>query len=147
MTLFRQKSFLSGVMFLVISVILLLNALPLEMGDPRNIGPGSFPLALALLLMLLGGLIVAGAVREHQPQLVERLDLRGALVVVASILSFSLLVRPAGFIPALAVATVIASFAPQKISLKRTLVMTPFVVLACWLIFVKGLGMSVRLFW
>lgn len=147
MTLLRQKSFLSGMMFIAFSVVLVLNALPLSLGTTRNLGPGAFPMALALLLMLLGVLIVISAIRTHQPDLIEPMDIRGTLMVTAAILSFSLTVRPLGFIPALTIATIIASFAPQQISIKRTLIMTPLVVLACWLIFVRGLGMSVRLFW
>lgn len=147
MKLLRQKSFLSGIMFIGFSVVLLANALPLQMGTARNVGPGYFPLSLAVILLLLGILIVISAFREHHPELVEALDWRGAAMVTAAIISYSLTIRPLGFIPALTIATIIASFAPHQISIKRTVIMTPLVVAACWLIFVKGLGMSVRLFW
>jgi hypothetical protein len=146
--LIQQKTFLSGMLFIVFAIVLILNALPLSMGTSRNIGPGYFPLALAGLLLLLGiGTVMSGIRRTDEGNAVGQFDWRGTLVVAGAMLAFALCVRPFGFIPALTLATIIASFAPPKISLKRTVIMTPLVVFFSWLIFVKGLGMSVRLFW
>ena len=148
MKFLQQKTFLSGMLFIAFAIVLIFNALPLNMGTARNIGPGSFPLALAILLLLLGiGTFVSGLKNSLPENLVGSLDFRGMAIVAAAMFSFALTVKPLGFIPSLTFATVVASFAPPKFSLRRTLIMTPIVVLCCWLIFVKGLGMSVRLFW
>src|SRR4051794_15539913 len=109
-------------LFIGFALVLILNALPLSMGTARNIGPGYFPLALAGLLLMLGiGTIVSGIRRTDEANIVGEFDWRGMFIVGAAMLAFALSVRPLGFIPALALATIIASFAPPQISLKRTI--------------------------
>lgn len=57
MNIKSQKDFFSGLMFMVIGVAFAWGAATYTIGTGARMGPGYFPLALGILLALLGGLI------------------------------------------------------------------------------------------
>jgi hypothetical protein len=136
----NQKDLLAGVIFAAIGVAFFLAARTLPFGSTSRMGPGYFPVVLSLLLIasgvlvLLRGLLVPGGAPT-------RPSMRGLLCVVAGALLFALLVRPAGFAPALATCVVVTSLADPRTKLASALFLALAVVLASCLIFIVGLGL------
>ena len=57
MNIKSQKDFFSGLMFMVVGVAFAWGASNYTIGSGARMGPGYFPLALGVLLTLLGGII------------------------------------------------------------------------------------------
>jgi putative tricarboxylic transport membrane protein len=77
---------------------------------------------------------------------VPKIAWRGLGLITLSILAFAGSIRWLGFVPAASLCVVIATFADPDFPLRKTAIVTVVLVAACWLVFVKGLGMPVPLF-
>lgn len=112
-------------------------------GTVRNMGPGLFPLALGILLAVLGALIVLGAlVRKGE---FPKVDLWTPLLVLLSVGAFALTVDRFGLLPAIVVTTVVASLAELRIRIVSTLALCIGLSVFAWLVFGQGLGLSIPL--
>ena len=87
-----------------------MQSLGLEIGTAFRMGPGYFPLVLAIVLILLGAIILVQAVRvEGEP--IGPIAWRGMLFILPAPIFFGLTVRGLGFVPSIFLTALIASFA------------------------------------
>jgi hypothetical protein len=161
----NRNDLLCGVIFILIGAAFAANALAeLPIGTAFRMGPGYFPLVLAGLLVLLGGGIIASGVGVPTPARVAppepdpapasavqaalaRLGpWRGVIAVLASPIIFGLGIQTVGLIPSLALAVFVASFASRRVTLLFAVIMTATLILFCYLVFVVGLRLPLRLF-
>jgi putative tricarboxylic transport membrane protein len=140
MGLRNQKDLLAGGIFAAIGLTFFLAARALPFGSTGRMGPGYFPLVLSLLLVASGVLVFLRGliVRGDAP---GPLAIRGLLCVVAGAVVFAILVRPAGFAPALAGSMLVTSLAHPGTRFAPTLILVPAVVAASCMIFIVGLGL------
>ena len=76
-------------------------------------GPGYFPLVLAIVLIVLGAIILVQAVRvEGEP--IGPIAWRGMLFILPAPIFFGLTVRGLGFVPSIFLTALIASFASAR---------------------------------
>jgi hypothetical protein len=97
---------IGGALVAAMAVVAWVNARGLEFGSLAEIGPGLFPLALAVLLLALSLLLfglgaLQGSVEDLSVPGTEAL--RAIVGVVAALVVFSLTIRGTGVIPALGV--------------------------------------------
>lgn len=111
------------------------------MGRISNIGPGAFPLALGVIMVLLGIGIIAGSLGKsgHIP----RPNWRAAGIVMLSLTCFALLINNFGLIPATLASAFVARFADRRFHFRRVFILACSLALLCWLIFIALLGLSI----
>lgn len=138
-----SKEFLSGATFMLIAALALYFGRDLTIGTATRMGPGFFPLGLALCLMAIG---LAAAVKGllFGGELVERTTFRPFFVFLA-VLCFAVLIGPFGLVAALTALIGIGSLSGMAI---RPLQVLALIVLLCvfsWAVFVWGLNMPLAI--
>jgi len=119
-------------------------------GSLRRMGPGMFPSALGVVLMLLGLVLAinswrslrAGAGREMPAITIEW---RTAFLAVAGVVAFALLLPPLGLIPAVLAVVCISALADERNKPVKIGILAIFLAALAALIFKFGLGMSFTL--
>jgi len=103
---FLNGQTVGGVLVAAIAVVALISASALGFGSLAEIGPGLFPVALAVLLLVLSLILVSigvlsGSGEDRQVPGPEAL--RSLVAILAALVAFSLTIKGSGFIPALGV--------------------------------------------
>lgn len=119
--------------------------LTLDMGTTFKMGPGYFPLVLASLVTLIGLVLFVSALGDEGSFETAVAPARAVLAIVLAPILFGLTVRGAGFIPAVAIATLSASLASPELNLKQIIAIAIGMTAFCVAVFVYGLGMPARL--
>src|SRR5215208_7999368 len=102
MNIRTSKDFWAGIMFLSFASVAVLAARGYSMGTAGRMGPGYFPMALGLVLGLLGFLIIARSVVAGSGA-ISGLQLRPLLVLAGAVLTFGLLIERLGLVVTLVV--------------------------------------------
>ena len=145
MNTINKTDALAGILCIVLGAIFGVQALGMEIGTSLRMGPGYFPLALAGLLILLGGLIVASSFRTVAEEMSAH-AWRGMLFILPAPVFFGLTVRGLGFVPSIFATTLIASMASLKMKLLPALLLSAGVTVFCTLVFSYALGLPFRRF-
>ncbi|MDQ0321068.1 hypothetical protein QO002_003206 [Pararhizobium capsulatum DSM 1112] len=110
---FDSTNALCGAVFVALGGFFTYQSLTLELGTALRMGPGYFPLVLAIVLVLLGVIILVQATRvEGEP--IGPIAVRGMLFILPAPIFFGLTVRGLGFFVALFFTALIAAFASQR---------------------------------
>jgi len=139
------RNFGCALLFLGIAALLAHSALKLTIGTAAEMGPGYFPLALALILGLLGAILGVQSLRVDGPR-IAAFEWRGLIMVTLALLGFAASITRLGFVPAVLIATGLAMGASRDLRLRTAIVLAAVLLAFCWAVFVRGLGMPVRLF-
>jgi hypothetical protein len=111
-----------------------------DIGSLRRMGPGFFPVTLGLLLAALGALIaIPAAQRSDQATPFAWLE---AIGVISALLAFGLLLDRLGILLTSALTVLIASAVAPRRGIGWRLTLTVAVTALVWLVFVRGLNMS-----
>ncbi|MEZ5644239.1 MAG: tripartite tricarboxylate transporter TctB family protein [Burkholderiaceae bacterium] len=115
-----------------------------EFGELHRMGPGYFPVALGVVVAVLGLFIAVPAfMRRGEPIHVEW---KTMVLVVASIVVFALTLKLLGLILATMVSVVISSLADKETRWKGRLLIAVGVAVITYLIFSLGLSMVLPIF-
>lgn len=143
---FDPTDALAGVVFIVFGLFFgLTSLLRLDIGTSLRMGPGYAPLVLSGVLFLLGLLILLGALRSA-PGPFGRIAWRGAAFLLPAPILFGLTVRGLGFVPAIFLATLLASFASARMKPWQALLLAALVTFFSTLVFSFALGLPFRRF-
>lgn len=105
--------FYSGLLLIAVAGVAIWLVSDLDVGTTREMGPGYFPLMVAVLLggcglvMTVRGLLRAGPGVDH-------FELRPLVLVLLSFVAFGALIRPAGLLIAILAQVGIAHFASSE---------------------------------
>ncbi|EHS52831.1 hypothetical protein PDO_4556 [Rhizobium sp. PDO1-076] len=136
---------LCGLLFIGLGLFFTYQSFQLELGTAFRMGPGYFPLVLAIILALLGIVILIQATRvAGEP--IGPIAWRGMMFILPAPVVFGLLVRGAGFVPALFVAAFIASFASERLRVPAALALATGITFFSVLVFSYGLGLPFERF-
>ncbi len=128
----------------VFGIAALMIGLDYQLGSLRSMGPGFFPVASAILVILLSG---ATAYETFRAEPVARdVAWRPIIFVSLGIIVWTQLVDRVGFAPAMVALIFISSLAKSPFRPVSLLLMTVFLITAGWAIFILGLGMPLTLF-
>jgi hypothetical protein len=142
---FDKTNALCGALFLALGLFFAVQSLGLEMGTAFRMGPGYFPLVLAVVLMLFGLIIIIQSARvEHEG--IGPIAWRGLFFILPAPIFFGLTVRGLGFVPSLFITAFIASFASSRMTPLMALLLSAGLTAFSVLVFAYGLGLPFRSF-
>lgn len=150
----KKSEVAAGTMVALFGLFFSLEALGYSLGTPARIGPGYFPLAVGIILLILGlaiaviegGLAGRPADRDEPPSAAGRIHWRAIIILPVSILVFGLVVGRFGLAPAVFLAVLVSTLADRQIALARSLAIAAAMALMGVLIFRLGLGLQVQAF-
>jgi putative tricarboxylic transport membrane protein len=116
-----NSDFFSGVLLAAIAVFALVYVRTLEIGTVLEMGPGYFPLGLALVLLGMGLVLIVKGIWSGGPP-VETIHLRPLFFVLLSFALFGVLVERAGLICAILAQVLVAHFGSRETRLLDSVV-------------------------
>lgn len=137
------RDLLSGLVFIGFGAAFAIGALGYELGTPLRMGPGFFPLVLAGLLTVLGIAIIITGLRDAGEVDLGPIPWRAIILISVALAFFGLTVRGLGLVPSLLVTTVLSAFASRENGPVFALVFAAVLTAFCYLIFVRGLNLTV----
>ncbi len=152
MNIKSQRDFFSGLMFMVVGVAFAWGATTYNIGTGARMGPGYFPLALGILLALLGGLIAFKAlvVETVDGHKVGAFAWRPLIFIILANLVFGAMIgglpsiglRPMGLIVGIYALTFIASLAGDMFKPKEVAVLATVLAIVSYGAFIKLLNLQ-----
>ena len=152
MNLKSQRDFFSGLMFMVVGVAFAWGAATYNIGTGARMGPGYFPLALGILLALLGGLIAfkAMVVETVDGHKVGAFAWRPLIFIILANVVFGAMIgglpsiglRPLGLIVGIYALTFIASLAGDTFKPKEVAVLATILAIVSYGAFIKLLNLQ-----
>ncbi|MFM8665509.1 MAG: tripartite tricarboxylate transporter TctB family protein [Betaproteobacteria bacterium] len=143
-----QQDFWSGLMFLVTGALFAWGAIAnYSFGSSARPGPGYFPFGLGVILALLGAFILFEAltIETEDGEPVGDIAWKPLLVILSSVALFGLMLPLVGMFISLPVLVIFSSWASQEFTWKGTLASAVFLTAFSWLVFIKGLGLTIPL--
>ena len=136
----NNKDFWAGMMLIGIGAAAMFIARNYRFGSALRMGPGFFPTFLGGLLILFGVAIMAtGLVRNEKIK--ERLSVRALILLPIALLLFGILMKLAGFIPALVALILVSAAAGSEFKLREVLLLTVALTFLSVALFIWGLGL------
>jgi hypothetical protein len=111
-----SKGVLAGLIFIGLALLFGASALSLSMGTAARMGPGYFPMMLAITLALLGVLVVVEGLFSGA-DVPGRTNLRSVVLVAGSVVVFALSIESLGLVPAVALTSFLLSIADRHVEL------------------------------
>jgi hypothetical protein len=140
----NNNDFYSGLLLVTVATVALLYIRTLAIGTVLQMGPGYFPLGLALVLLGMGlCLVVKGLLTGEKP--VGAFHLRPLFFILLSFVAFGVLVERAGLILAILAQIATAHFASVETKWQQSLVTGILLAAASAVIFVWLLRIPVSL--
>lgn len=145
----NQQDFWSGLMFVAIGAgFALISYDKYDIGTAARMGPGYFPLALGIILFILGAIVSLSALRgkHNEEHNIGKFDWDILCLVIGSIVLFGLSLDHLGLYISIVLLVIFSSLASHEFSLNIAIGNSIFLVLFAWLAFVKGLGLIFPLY-
>jgi putative tricarboxylic transport membrane protein len=140
-----SQDFFAGLMFAAIAAIVLYETWNLEFGSLARMGPGFFPVMLALVLFALAIAIIVRSVNGPERSVDLPIPRQAWIVTLATVL-FGLLIGPLGFVPALVILVGVSSFADPDMTWLDTAKLAAGLSVGSVIIFVYLLKQPIALF-
>ena len=139
----NQKDFWAGFMFMAFGLFFAGFGTQYSIGTAIRIGPGYFPTALGVIVILLGIVILVGGLSAKAiAEKVDKFNWPTLLLILGPIVLFGLLLKPVGLIVSLLILIAISSYASHEFSWKATLINGAVLILVCLGVFVWGLKLE-----
>ena len=140
-----QRDFASGIMFLAVGIAFAIGATTYAFGNSARPGPGYFPLLLGIILSILGAVVLFTSltIESEGGDPIGDIAFKPLGLVLGAVALFGFLLPLAGMIVAVPVLIWIASLAGDEYHWKGTLMMCVILTFFSWLVFVKGLGLTI----
>ncbi len=142
-----EKDFWSGLMFIVIGLGFAWGASSYSFGSAARPGPAYFPFGLSVLLALLGLFVLFKSLtfEVRGGEKIEPWPWKPWILILGAVLMFGLLLPRMGLIFTLPLLIGVASLASGEFRIKEVVVNAVVLTLGCWLVFSKGLGLTIPL--
>lgn len=145
LTIPRSQDFWSGILFIVIAAIALYVSRDYPMGTARRMSAGYFPALLAYTLAIVGAYLAVRGVAKGSQEAVQFGSMRPFLVLLA-VITFALLLKPAGFVAATIALVFISAAASGEVRLLETLIAAAALSIFAVVVFIWGLGLPLSIF-
>ncbi|HET7197198.1 MAG TPA: tripartite tricarboxylate transporter TctB family protein [Burkholderiales bacterium] len=133
------KDFWAGVMFIGTGLFFALWAMEFyQMGTAVRMGPAYFPAVLGFLLVVLGGVILAGSFVIQGPP-VPAFQMRPLFMVTVATIAYGYAMKPLGLIGATAALVYISAAGGHEFNWKEVTILFVALILMSIFVFVKGL--------
>ncbi|MBZ9790033.1 tripartite tricarboxylate transporter TctB family protein [Rhizobium sp. 3T7] len=142
---FDSTNALCGALFVGLGCFFIYQCLNLELGTALRMGPGYFPLLLAVVLTFLGLIVLLQAIRV-QGEPLGPIAWRGLAFILPAPIVFGLTVRGLGFVPSLFVVALIAAFASSRMKVPLAIILAAAITLFSVAVFSYALGLPFERF-
>ncbi len=142
-----EKDFWSGLMFIVIGLGFAWGATNYSFGSAARPGPAYFPFGLGILLAVLGAIVLAKAVLldTRGGDKIEPWPWKPWVIILGAVVMFGFALPRLGMIVTLPLLIGVASLASGEFRIKEVLINAVVLTLGCWLVFIKGLSLTIPL--
>ncbi|MCA3243162.1 MAG: tripartite tricarboxylate transporter TctB family protein [Rubrivivax sp.] len=140
-----EKDFWSGLMFIAIGVGFAWGASNYSFGSAARPGPAYFPFGLGVILAVLGLFVLFKGLTLDVPggDKIGGWPFKPWLIILGAVVIFGLALPRLGMIITLPLLIAISSFASGEFRWKEVLINVVVLTLGCWLVFIKGLGLTI----
>jgi Tripartite tricarboxylate transporter TctB family len=139
----RRQDLIGGLLSIAFGLFAMAVASGYPMGSLLRMGPGFFPTMVAALIVLLGLVLTAAALRSRPAGPSADIRLRSVLAIGSGIALFALLLERAGLIPATLVLVLMSSLAESRWRLGRAAALAFAMAAAVYVIFIVILQIHV----
>lgn len=136
----NNKDFWAGIMLIATGAASIFIARDYPFGSTLRMGPGYFPSVLGGILVLFGIYVMVIGLRRSE-KIQGHCSLRALIVLPLSLVAFGLLMKHAGFIPALAVLIFGSASAGKEFNFAEVLLLTVILTGLSVAVFIWGLGL------
>lgn len=140
--LIRQQDFWAGLMFMAFGAIGIGGGLMYRIGTTQEMGPGYFPRAIGVALVVLGAVIFLRGVYVPGKE-VSRWAIRPLVLLIVAILAFAYTLEWLGFVVAATALLFLSGVGGKEFNFKELAVLCVAVVGSAVLIFVKALSLPI----
>lgn len=144
MKILRSTDFLSGAILLAIGLAALYIGQGYRIGTARQMGPGYFPVMLAIGLSGLGAILIFNAWRTQDPEQVSGGSLRAVIFPILSVVVFGLTIDHFGLVISLVLLLLISVLGSDQTRWKEVPFLIVGAVVFALLVFVYGVGLQVK---
>lgn len=138
----NQEDFIAGLMFVAFGILFAVVGSGYSRGTAGNMGPGYVPVALGVIVIVLGTVIAAGACsRRTAVRKVERIHWLLVLAICGPIILFGVLLPYLGLILSVVMVVGCSSLASHEFSWRSTLASATVLSVLSWVLFVRILGL------
>lgn len=142
----NQKDFWAGVMFILFGGFFAGFGTQYTFGTAARMGPGYFPTALGVILMLIGLFVaVSGLSKRNTEEKVAKFAWDVLALIIGSVVLFGALLGPLGLIGALLVLILVSSYASHEHTWKAAIGNSAFLIALCMFVFVYALKLQFQL--
>lgn len=135
-----RHDIIGGLTLTALGIFVVFYAQRYEFGDLNRMGPGYFPVALGVMLTILGLIIMIPAFFREGERI--HFDLAPFLLVTASLVAFATALKPLGIMLATVISVVLASMASDMTWVGRTLLAIAIAAVT-YVVFIFGLSMLI----
>lgn len=136
----KNRDFWAGIMLIGTGSGAIYVARDYVFGSSLKMGPGYFPSVLGGILILFGIYISLMGLRS-KVKIKETISLRALIMLPISLILFGVLMQYTGFLPALVVLVFGSAFAGREFKFLEVLILTGFLALLSWSVFIWGMGL------
>jgi hypothetical protein len=141
----NNRDLLAGLFFIVIGAAAMYIASGYRFGTTTQMGPGYFPILLAIALILLGAVVSIRGLRMRE-QITVSWSPRAMIVLTLVIILFAVLMPFAGFVPAVAALVAASSAASSEFKFREMVILAVIVTSLTTGLIVFALGLPYPLF-
>lgn len=138
-----NADFKSGLFFLGVGAFTVWRGIDYEVGTSTRMGPGYFPVALGILLFVLGSVIFGRSLKARGEEEHQAFELKSLVLVTASIVLFGATLLSFGLAVAIPILIVVSAAASDSFNITRVAILTIVMLIVCVAIFVWGLNLSI----
>jgi hypothetical protein len=134
-------------MFIVVGAAFAWGALGYSFGSSARPGPAYFPFGLGVLMAILGAMVLFKAltIEVEGGDPIGDIAWKPLCIIVFSVASFGWVLPHLGMIIALPVLVVVSAYAGDEFHWKDALINAVVLTIGSWLIFIKGLSLTIPL--
>lgn len=141
-----EKDFWAGLLYLVFGISFIWFGRSFNFGSSARMGPGYFPLVLAIVLSAIGAVSIFRSLLQNGAQ-VEGLAWRKLGIISLAIVAFGFVIEAAGVVIALPVLVILSALGSKETIFDiRSAVILVLLTAFCIVVFVKGLGVPMPIF-
>ncbi len=140
----NSRDFFTGLFFVAVGTAVFVIARGYGMGTLAQLGPGAFPMFLAVLMVGLGIAIAVTALRDKAKGMFA-LSWRPLVVITAAVALFGFALEPLGLFLSVALMSLVSRAARPGQSLMESLVLAAVLAAGACFLFIALLGLPVRL--
>ena len=139
----NQKDFWAGAMFICFGAFFAGIGTHYKLGSAANMGPGYFPSALGIILIVLGiAIAVSGLSPNSRDEKVDRFSWSALFFILGPVVLFGLLLKSLGLIACLFMLVAISSFASNEFKWGATLLNALVLAVLSYVVFVWALQLQ-----